>query len=783
MNTIDICNELHQNAIDFAYEANSQRAFADARDGLKPGQRACLWEMFSKGYASTKPHVKSAKISGGTIASWWPHGDVAIYETFGRMSQPWINNIPEVDWHGANGNQIIGPALASARYTEARLSKASEDGLFQGIKKKNVPMILNFSEDEEWPEVLPAIMPRLLLNGCQGIGYTLANHWVPFNLKEVSEVIIDYINNNELNYNNLYPDFPSGGIIINKNEINEIHKTGRGKVVLRGKTEIKNNNILITELPYQVYVEPLIDSIKDLIDKEEIKGIKDIYNKSDKKRLLIEIECDGSAAVVLNQLLKSTDLQKSYNPNQYALVGKTPKLLNLKDYLDIYINHNLLCIQKESEFDLEKAQARLEIVNGLLKALEDIDNIIKLIKESKSSADARVRLEQKYGFTESQSKAIVDMRLGKLANLEKIELNQEKTDLDKTVIDCLEIINNINKRKSIFVERLSDFTKKYGINRKTEVIQISSATKEEKEIEFVEPEKCVVVMTKGGLIKRVPASAFKSQKRNGKGVKTQDDITSAVIRTNTIDSLMVFSTKGKMYRLLVNDIPVGNNTTKGISVKTIIEMEPDEQPTIIYSIYRDTEAKYIVFITKNGLIKKTTLEEYVQTKKKNGIIALNIKDDDELVSAFLVKDEPIIILTKNGYCIKFNSLEVGATGRATSGVKAINLTDGDCVAMGLALRNSNDELAIFSGNGLGKKIKQEELIPQKRGGRGVICYKTSSMTGDVIAGVLVEDEDNVLIVGETKSICISAKEIPSLSRAATGNQMIKNGKVKSVSKV
>ena len=783
MNTIDICNELHQNAIDFAYEANSQRAFADARDGLKPGQRACLWEMFSKGYASTKPHVKSAKISGGTIASWWPHGDVAIYETFGRMSQPWINNIPEVDWHGANGNQIIGPALASARYTEARLSKASEDGLFQGIKKKNVPMILNFSEDEEWPEVLPAIMPRLLLNGCQGIGYTLANHWVPFNLKEVSEVIIDYINNNELNYNNLYPDFPSGGIIINKNEINEIHKTGRGKVVLRGKTEIKNNNILITELPYQVYVEPLIDSIKDLIDKEEIKGIKDIYNKSDKKRLLIEIECDGSAAVVLNQLLKSTDLQKSYNPNQYALVGKTPKLLNLKDYLDIYINHNLLCIQKESEFDLEKAQARLEIVNGLLKALEDIDNIIKLIKESKSSVDARVRLEQKYGFTEPQSKAIVDMRLGKLANLEKIELNQEKTNLDKTVIDCLEIINNINKRKSIFVERLSDFTKKYGINRKTEVIQISSATKEEKEIEFVEPEKCVVIMTEGGLIKRIPSTSFRTQKRNGKGVKTQDDITHAVIRTNTIDSLMIFSDKGKMYRLLVNDVPVGTNASKGQPIKSLINMDIDEQPAVMYSIYRDTDAAYVLFITKNGLVKKTSLDEYIKTKKKTGIAAITIKDGDELAAVSLIKDEQLIITTANGMAIRFNSKEISPTSRATSGVKGINLVDGDMVVSAIPVRNINDKLAIFVNRGYCKKFGLDELPIQKRAGKGLICYKPTDSTGKVVAATLVEDSDCVLILGDKSSICIEASEIPNLGRASIGNVVIKNSKVLSVSKV
>ena len=432
-NIIEICQELHQNAIDFAYEANSQRAFADARDGLKPGQRACLWEMYIKGYSSSKPHVKSAKIDGGVAATWWPHGTTAIYETFARMSQSWINNIPEVDWHGANGNQIIGSSPAADRYTEARLSTAAEEGMLYGLKKNNVPMILNFSEDEEWPEVLPAIFPRLLINGCQGIGYTVANVWLPHCLKEIVDIINNYIQSGEINYENIYPDFPSGGVIINKNDLANIYKTGKGTVILRGRAEIDNNSIFITELPYQTYVEPLLDEIKELILKEEITGIKDIYNKSDKKRLLVEIECDGNPRIVLNQLYKLTSLQKSFSANQYALVSKTPKLLNLKQYLDIYINHNLECIQKEYEFDLKKAQARQEIVEGLVKALEDIDNIIELIKKSDNSINAKNALIEKYQFTENQAKAILDMKLSRLAKLEKVELNEELKGLTSNI--------------------------------------------------------------------------------------------------------------------------------------------------------------------------------------------------------------------------------------------------------------------------------------------------------------------------------------------------------------
>ena len=776
-NIIEICQELHQNAIDFAYEANSQRAFADARDGLKPGQRACLWEMYIKGYSSSKPHVKSAKIDGGVAATWWPHGTTAIYETFARMSQSWINNIPEVDWHGANGNQIIGSSPAADRYTEARLSTAAEEGMLYVLKKNNVPMILNFSEDEEWPEVLPAIFPRLLINGCQGIGYTVANVWLPHCLKEIVDIINNYIQSGEINYENIYPDFPSGGVIINKNDLANIYKTGKGTVILRGRAEIDNNSIFITELPYQTYVEPLLDEIKELILKEEITGIKDIYNKSDKKRLLVEIECDGNPRVVLNQLYKLTSLQKSFSANQYALVSKTPKLLNLKQYLDIYINHNLECIQKEYEFDLKKAQARQEIVEGLVKALEDIDNIIELIKKSDNSINAKNALIEKYQFTENQAKAILDMKLSRLAKLEKVELNEELKGLTSNIESYFQIIQNVNKRKEIFLDRLLTFANKHGSNRKTALTQIEKKP-EEKEIEFVEPEKCAVVLTESGLIKRIPSSSFRTQHRNGKGIKTQDDITSMIIRTNTIDSLMIFSDKGKMYRLLVNDIPVGTNVSKGQSVKSLIEMETNENPSVIYSIYRDTDAKYVLFTTKNGVVKKTSIDEYVNTKKKSGISAITLREDDELVSVNLIKDEDLILITEKGMAIKFSSTEIGASSRTTIGVKGITLNKEDYVVSALPIRNETDSLAIFAKNGLGKKIKLNELPLQKKAGKGLICYKN-----EVCAAALVSDEDNILICGDKNSLCISASEIPELSRSSLGNQIIKDSNIVSISKV
>ena len=779
--SIDITKELHQNFIDFAYEANSQRAFPDARDGLKPGQRACLWEFYTKGYSSTKPHVKSAKVAGGVIADWWPHGDQAIYDTFVRMSQPWINNIPEVDFHGSNGNQVIGPEAASSRYTEARLNAAIEQGMFEGIKKKNVPMILNFSEDKEWPEVLPAVLPRLLINGSQGIGVAVANHWSLFNLKETVELINKYVSSGILNTENYYPDYPTGGIIINKKDIPVIYSTGKGKVVIRAKTEIKGNNILVSELPYQTYVEPLITKIKELVEKEEITGIEDIINKSDKKHLLIEIQCSKAPLTILNKLFATTDLQKSFSINQYALVSKTPKLLNLKQYLDLYIEHNLLCIKRENEFEIAKAKERKEIVEGLVKALEDIDNIIILIKKSDSSADAQSKLEQKYQFTPNQSKAIVSMRLGTLARLEAIELNQELKDLISNIEKYEKIIQNTDEQKSIFLSRLQKLADKFGSPRKTKVEQLEIPV-EEKEIAYVEPEKCVVVMTEAGTIKRIPASSFKAQRRNGKGLKTQAEVTSAVIRTNTIDSLMIFTNQGRMYRLLVNDIPVGTNTSAGQAIKSLVAMEPNEEPAIMYSIYRDTEAKYVFFTTKNGTVKKTELNEYIKTKKKSGIGAISLRDGDELVSVTLIKDEPISLITANGYMLNFKSEEVAPTSRMTIGVKGINLSAGDYVVAGMAIRDMNDNIAVFAEHGLGKRIHKEAMTFGTRGTKGLICYKPTVSSGKLVAAALVSDEDNILIIGDKTSICIAGNEIPIVSKTSIGNILIK-GKIISVTKV
>ena len=775
----DLTKELGQNFIEYAVAVNSDRAIPDAKSGLKPVAKRIIYGAFDQGHSSAKPHVKCADIVGKVMGEWHPHGDFSIYGALVRLAQPWVMRYPLIDFHGSMGNRD-GDGPAAYRYTEARLGKLAEDGMLCGIKKNNVDYMPNYSETKDEPVTLPSLFPNLLCNPNTGIGVAVACNWAPHNLGEVAQAIYDYMDGKEPTLPG--PDFPTGGMVINKNDIPNIMKTGKGSVKIRGKYNIEDNNIVFYEIPYGIGTEDLMNEIGAAADEGKINGIKNIRNESNRKkgfRLVIECDKGASIATIINLLFKETSLQTSFSYNQVALIDKTPTELNLKDCIKIYIEHNEECIRRETEFDIEKAKAKLEIVEGLLKALEDIDNIIALIKSSASAAAAKIALMEKYSFTESQAKAIVDMKLGKLAGLERIEIENEKKELLSTIESLESILQNL---KGELRSRLANIVSKYGDARRTELCQIADTTKEEKEIEFVEPEKCVVIMTEGGTIKRIPQTSFRTQKRNTKGIKTQEDITSCVIRTNTIDSLMIFTNKGNMYRLLVDNIPVGTNVSKGTPITGLIEMEENEKPTVIYSIYRDTDAKYILFVTKNGLVKKTSLEEYTKTKKKSGILAINIKDNDELASVFLVKDEDIILITELGNAIRFNSMEVGATSRATSGVKGISLKEGDAVSVALPIHDTEDELGIFFNSGIGKKIKLSELPAQKRAGKGLQIGKLVDNEW-VSSAALISDEDNILIVGNLTSVCISAKDIPSLSRPAAGNIMIKGNQIKSVSKI
>ena len=779
--TNDIVKELGTNFIEYAVAVNTDRAIPDAKSGLKPVAKRILYDAYATGCTSAKPHVKCAAIVGDTMGRWHPHGDSSIYGALVRLAEEWTMRYPLIDFHGNKGNRD-GDTPAAYRYTEARLAKITEDGMLVGLKKKNVDFIPNYSEAEEEPVTLPSYFPNLLCNPNTGIGVAMACNWAPHNLGEVAQAIYDYMDGKTPMLPG--PDFPTGGIIINSKDIPTIMRTGHGSVKIRGKYVMEGTNIVFTEIPYGVATEPLIESIGKLCDDGEITGITNIRNESTLKkgfRLVFECAKDANIAKIISLLFQKSDLQSSFSYNQVALIDKTPTELNLKDCCKIYVEHNSECIRREVDFDLQKTNNRLNIVEGLLKALEDIDNIIALIKSSESSAKAKDGLMKKYGFNEEQAKAIIDMKLGKLAGLERIEIENEKADLVEQIKQLNLILQN---PMSELRKRLENIVKKYGDARRTELANIDEPkTKEEKEIANIPPEKCVIVVTEGGSIKRIPATSFRTQKRGGKGVKTQDDITEAVIRTNTVDSLMVFTNKGKMYRLVVNNVPEGTNTSKGTPVRALIEMEAGENVQTIYSIYRDTDAKYVLFITKNGLVKKTALTEYVGTKKSNGIGAINIKEGDALSSVTLIKEEPLIIITKNGYMIKFNSTEISPTGRLTAGVKGINLGDGDEVIVALPVRDQKDDLAIFSTKGYAKKIAQADITLQKRSGKGIIVYKPTDTYGKACAAQLVNNDDNILIIGNKTSICISAQDIPEAGRTAVGNMVLKDNVVLSVSKV
>lgn len=783
-----IIGEVEQSFLDYSLSVITDRAIPSAEDGLKPVARRILWDMFDKGYRNDKKFVKCAQPVGDTMGRFHPHGDASIYGALVWLSQPWNMRYPLISFHGNNGSRDGDPA-AAYRYTECKLSKLGEE-MLADIKKDTVDWQLAYTDVEDEPVYLPGRIPNLIVNGTSGIAVAMACSFAPHNLNEVMDAAIHVAQNLDCDIKEILnyisgPDFPTGGLVINKDELPAAYLTGKGRARIRGEYVIESDkrgdSIVFTSIPYKVSKEDLVKEIDKLCEEGKLEGVSTIRDESNKDgvRFVIELAKGVSTEPIIAKLFKLTRLEDTYSFNQVALIDKKPQLLNIKQLLEIYIAHQKDVLLRKTKYEADKIAARIHILEGLLKALEDIDNIIALIKKSESAAAAKVTLMSQYGFSEAQAKAILDMKLAKLAKLEKVEIENEKAELISELERLQGILQNPTPE---LVKNFTEIKKTYGDARRSTITQVAS-TKEEKEIEFVEPEKCVVIMTEGGLVKRIPATSFRTQKRNGKGVKTQDDITHAVIRTNTIDSLMIFSDKGKMYRLLVNDVPVGTNVSKGQSIKSLINMDMDEQPAVMYSIYRDTDAAYVLFVTKNGLVKKTSLEEYVKTKKKTGIAAISIKDGDELAAVSLVKDEQLILVTKNGMAIRFDSKEVSPTSRATSGVKGVNLGVDDEIVAAIPVRNTNDKLAIFVNNGYCKKFSLDELPLQKRAGKGLMCYKPTDITGKVVAATLVEDSDCILILGDKSSICIEASEIPNLGRASIGNVVIKNSKVLSVSKV
>ena len=702
-NQIDILDEVKQNFIDSSYDVNTNRAFPNVKDGLKPGQRACLWEMYTKGYTSNKPHVKSAKIDGGVAALWWPHGTTAIYETFARMSQPFTNNVPEVDFHGANGNIILGgDALAADRYTEARLSKITEEGMLKGIDKNNVPMLWNFSEDEQWPQVLPAVFPRLLVNGCQGIGVSVANVFLPHSFTETANLILKYLKENVLDEKEYYPDFPTGGIIINQNELSIINKTGKGRVILEANYTINNNEIVFYEMPYQVYIEPVIETIKEKIEDGTIEGVSDILNKSDKKRIALVIECQKGykPEKIVEQLFQNTPLRSQYNANQNGIISKTPILLNLRQIVDCYIEHNLECIQKEFQFDLDKTNARIEILEGLIAALANIDDIVNIIRKSDSPIEAKNTLMDKYSFTENQAKSILDMKLARLTKLDGVKLNDELQEKQKYAAKCVEIVESEDSRKQVLIERLTELRDKFGDKRRTKVIQ-KTITKKAKNgtTKSADPvEDVVITYNPVGYLQRIPVASYR--KSNFQSFKL-----------TTEDLVLLFSNQGRFFRISPKDVKSCGMKDKGTAIGSIIKLNQGEKIIGVFSSIIDEKHPYLTFVLKNGIIKKSEKCEFIgNTRNLTGMTAIKLKGDSFVIGIQETNGNDIVIGTENNMFIRFSAEDVRPMGRNAAGVKAINLADGDSVREVIICEPTDKTIKTSIG--------ELTITKQGRGGKG-----------------------------------------------------------------
>lgn len=669
MKTINILDEIRNDAITIGNEANLARAIPYLRDGLKPSQRACIYSAYEHGYTSDKPHVKSAKLDGQVTGELWPHG--SEYTTIVRLTQPFVMNLPLLDMHGANGSQMGTPDASASRYTEVRLSKACEDGFLKNIKKNTCKWIPNYSEDKEWPELFPAIIPNLFINGSEGMGYCYSQTWLPGNLNEFTAKVKQYIKNKKIDCTDIFPDFPTKGIIINKSDVHNIYETGTGTVILRGKVEINDNIIVITELPYQVYVTPFMEQLRKLVTQDskgviKIPGVIDIYNISGDDGIRIEIECEGDPELILNRLYQYSDLQISLSANQYSIIDSIPELVTLEKYIKEYIKYNIETIIAEYNFDLEKANNRLEIVDGLVKALGNIDNIINTIKKSKSSVDACNDLVKDFNFSINQAKAIVDMRLGKLANMEVTELQNEKTSLQKTVNLCNDILGSSKKQEKEFIKRLEAFTDKYGWERRTQLADID-IIKEKAEVKKAAPkiEDCMLILTTNNYIKRVSLVNYKPPK-----TKNEDEINT--IKVGLKDKFILISSSGKMYKLQANKIKECSMKSTGTDLATII----NDNIVAIYSGLE--EESYLFFITKNGLVKKMNSTDVFDISKNIGTIIMKINDEDSIISIILTNDTEIK-LDVAGKTKLLNTAKFNTKGRSAGGQIGIKLKENQII--------------------------------------------------------------------------------------------------------
>ena len=791
----DINEEMQTAYIDYAMSVIVQRALPDARDGLKPVHRRILYTMQEDGLTKDKPYRKSATTVGDVLGRYHPHGDASVYDAMVRLAQDFSMRYPLIDGHG-NFGSVDGDPAAAYRYTEARLSKLAEV-MMTDIEKNTVDFMPNFDDRLQEPTVLPAQIPALLVNGSSGIAVGMATNIPPHNLNEVIDGIIKIIDEDEVTDEDLMevikgPDFPTEGIIVGREGIREAYKTGRGKIILRAETEIEemaNNRqkIVVSSLPYQVNKAKLIESIAQYAREKRIEGISEIRDESDREhkvRVVIELKRDANAQVVLNQLLKNTQMQISFGIITLALVDGEPKILTLRQCLDVYIEHRKNVVLRRTQFDLDKALARAHILEGLRIAIDNIDEVIKIIRESYD--DAKERLMERFGLSEIQAQAILDMRLRTLQGLQREKIEEEYEELMKLIEHLREILNSETLVFQVIKEELLKIKEKYGDERRTKI----KAAEGEIEIEdLIKEEQAVVTLTHFGYIKRMPIDTYKSQKRGGKGITgiatREEDFVKQIFTASTHDTILFFSNKGKLYRLRGYEIPEAGRTAKGTAIVNLLSLDAGEKISAVIPIQNFADGKYLLMGTKKGLIKKTALKEY-DSSRKTGLQGITLKDDDELISVKLTDGEDnVVLVTRNGLSITFDEKDVRPIGRTAQGVIGIRIDEDDeVIGMESIVRGGTPTLLAITENGFGKRTEADEYRVQIRGGKGVLTYKITPKTGKLVGVKITSGDEDVMLITDTGTIIrLKVKDISILGRSTQGVTLMRTsdgGKVVSI---
>ena len=785
---VDLKKTMEESYIDYAMSVIASRALPDVRDGLKPVQRRVLFSMIELNNGPDKPHRKCARIVGDTMGKYHPHGDSSIYGALVNMAQDWSTRYPLVDGHG-NFGSVDGDGAAAMRYTEARLSKISME-MLADINKNTVDFAPNFDETEKEPTVLPARYPNLLVNGTSGIAVGMATNIPPHNLKEIIAAVVKIIDNiveenrdteiEEILKIVKGPDFPTGATILGTRGIEEAYRTGRGKIRVRAVSNIETlpngkSQIIVTELPYLVNKARLIEKIADLVKEKKIDGITALNDHSSREgmRICIELRRDVNANVLLNKLYKHTQLQDTFGVIMLALVNNQPKVMNLMEILKHYLAHQEEVVTRRTQYDLNKARERAHILEGLLKALDNIDEVIRIIRGSENTQVAKARLMERFELSDAQAQAIVDMRLRTLTGLEREKLEAEYKELMARIRRLEAILADRNLLLRVIREEILAISEKYGDERKTAIgfdeFDISME-------DMIPNENTVITMTKLGYIKRMTVDNFRSQNRGGKGIKgmqtIEDDYIDELLMTTTHHYLMFFTNMGKVYRLKAYEIPEAGRTARGTAIINLLQLQAGEKITAVLSLKDYSQGQYLFMATKSGIVKKTPIQDYANVRK-TGLAAISLKDDDELIEVkFTDNKKDIILVTKYGQCIRFKDTDVRSTGRVSMGVRGINLSDGDEI-IGMQLCSQGDYLLIVSEKGMGKRTSMSEFSVQNRGGNGVKCYKITDKTGNVVGVKAVNDDNEVMMITtEGIIIRISCSDISILGRITSGFKLM-----------